>query len=376
LKYTDDLRKPITAFATSTWVGSDGVANSADDSLKPYADLLTMQGDGRYGPFPFPTNPAGAPAAYWKQTAADAYNSYATSNASNARFRETITAAYAQSSIKLGRLRLLTGVRVEQTETEGTAWVRNTTATWGGNSVGGTSLDPVVVANNVARAQRSFVRRNTALGKYTDPFPGVHFVYTPVDSLLVRASYNRAISRPAVASLIPTVTENAENSTVTMGNPDLKPYHTNNFELSIEKYFEPVGLFSVGAFLKEISNYSRTFASTVPSTGLDGGGLYAGYTLTTTLNIGTARVRGLEASYQQQFSFLPGVWKGLGAFANYTYLQAEGNFGTIATTSKLGNLAPRSGNGGLNFRYRGLDLRFLANWTAEKYKSTLAPIDI
>lgn len=376
LKYADDTRNPQTDFSMFTWTGADGIVNSADDALTPYAGLRYRQGDGLYGPFPFMTDPEGAPAAYWKQTAADAYTSYATSNAGDSKFTETITAAYAQASVKFGPLRVLGGVRMEETKTKGTAWVRNTTASWGGSSVGGASFDPTVVANNVARSQRSFVRRNTATGNYRDLFPGLHFVYEPLAGLLMRASYNRAISRPAVASLLPTVTENAENNTISMGNPDLKPYHTDNFEVSVEKYFEPVGLFSVGAFLKQISDYSRSFASAVPATGIDGGGLYAGYTLTTTLNVGDARVRGIEASYQAQFSFLPGIWKGLGAFANYTYLESKGNFGGLTTTTQLANLAPRSGNGGLNFRYRGFDLRFMGNWTAQKYKSTVTGIDV
>jgi outer membrane receptor protein involved in Fe transport len=114
----------------------------------------------------------------------------------------------------------------------------------------------------------------------------------------------------------------------------------------------------------------------VPPTGLDGNGLYAGYTLSQARNIGRARIRGLELGYQQQFSFLPAPWKGLGAFANFTYLQAEGDFGATVSTTKLGNLAPRSGNAGLSLRHRGLDARLLANWTDEKFKSTLAPIEI
>jgi outer membrane receptor protein involved in Fe transport len=136
--------------------------------------------------------------------------------------------------------------------------VRNTTATWGGNSVGGASLDPAVVAANVARAQRSFVRLNTDGGKYRNVFPGLHFVYEPVASFLARASYNRAISRPGVGNLIPSVTENLDTNTVSMGNPELRPFLSNNFEVSVEKYFEPVGQFSLGAFLKEISDYSRS----------------------------------------------------------------------------------------------------------------------
>jgi iron complex outermembrane receptor protein len=375
-KWADDTRNPFTDVGYYTWTGADGIPNSADDAMTPYADLKYKQSEDRYGPFPFMTNPEGAPTAYWKQTAANAYDTYANSQASRAKFSETITAAYLQGSVKLGKLRILGGFRVEDTETEGTAWARNTTASWGGNSVGGASLDPSVVAANAARAQRSFVRRNKATGEYRNVFPGLHFVYEPFQSVLVRASYNSAISRPPVANLIPTLTENSETSTISMGNPDLKPYLTDNFEFSVEKYFEPVGLLSAGVFLKEISNYFRTFASTIPATGLDGSGQYAGYTLSTTQNIGSARIRGVELSYQQQFSFLPGMFKGLGAFANFTYLQAEGTFGAAATTSRLANLSPRSGNGGINFRYRGLDLRFLANWTDEKYKSTISGIDV
>lgn len=375
-KYSDDTRNPQSDVGYFTWVGADGIPNSGDDAMTPYADLSYSQAEDRYGPFPFMTNPGGVPDGYWKQTAANAYNSYANTNASRAKFNETISAAYIQGSMKLGKLRVLGGVRVEETETEGTAWVRNTTASWGGNSVNGASLNPADLEANIARAERSFVRRNTQTGQYRDVFPGIHFVYEPFESLLVRASFNSSISRPPVPNLIPTVTENIDANTISTGNPDLKPYHSDNFEVSVEKYFEPVGLFSVGVFLKEITDYFRRFSTTVGPEGLDGNGQYAGYTHSTMRNVGDARIRGIEASYQQQFSFLPGVFKGLGGFANFTYLDAQGNFGTLTTTNRLPNMAPRSGNAGINFRYRGLDARFLANWTGQKYKSTLAGIDI
>ena len=376
VKYADDTRNPFTHVGYYTWVGADGVPNSADDAMTPYADLRYSQSEDRYGPFPYMTNPDGAPTAFWQQTAANAYDSLVNSLNGRAKFNETISAAYIQGSFRVGKLRVLGGVRVENTETEGTAWARNATASWGGNSVGGASLDPAVVAANVARAERSFIGRNTSEGEYRDVFPGLHFVYEPLESLLVRASYNRSISRPPVPNLIPTLTENTETTTISMGNPDLKPYMSDNFEMSVEKYFEPVGLFSAGVFLKEITDYFRTFSETVGPEGIDGSGRYAGYTISTTRNIGTARIRGIEVSYQQQYSFLPGVFKGLGSFANFTYLQAQGDFGTTAITNRLGNLAPRSGNGGINFRYRGLDVRLLANWTDWKYKSTVSGIDV
>jgi TonB-dependent receptor len=145
--------------------------------------------------------------------------------------------------------------------------------------------------------------------------------------------------------------------------------------VSLEKYFEPVGLFSVGAFLKEISDYSRTITSTVGPDGVDGSGTYAGYQISMTQNVGSARVRGVEASYQQQLSFLPGALKGLGLFANFTYLQTQGNFGGLVTVRNLANLTPRSGNAGINYRYRSLDARLLLNWTGERFRGTSGGID-
>ena len=54
--------------------------------------------------------------------------------------------------------------------------------------------------------------------------------------------------------------------------------------------------------------------------GTDNGfnGEYGGFTLLTSSNAGTAIVQGWEFSYQQQFTFLPGLLKGLSGSANYT----------------------------------------------------------
>jgi iron complex outermembrane receptor protein len=106
------------------------------------------------------------------------------------------------------------------------------------------------------------------------------------------------------------------------------------------------------------------------SGGIDGSGTYANYMLTTSLNVGNARVRGYELSYQQEFSFLPGFWRGLGAFANYSYTETVGNFGTLATTNKLPLLVPRSVNSGVSFVYRGFQARVLLNWRDDVYAGT------
>ena len=377
-KYQANPRKNQVDFVGYTFAGADGTPRTGDDSMALVPLRSLSLNKGRYGQFPFMGNPysdrAGDPnlypAGHWVQTATDVYNSYNTSNASNTELDEEIGAAYVSGNVNLGKLRILAGVRVENTRVEGTAWVRNQTASFGGNSVGGASLDPAVVAENLARAQRSFVARRTSTADYRHVFPGVHFVYEPADGFIARASYNRSISRPPVGNLLPTLTENLETLTVTVGNPALKPYTSDNFELGVEKYFEPLGKWSAGVFLKEIKNYFRSITTPLDASGLDGQGLYANYTLNQVLNVGDARVRGFELSYQQQFSFLPGFWRGFGAFANYTYTETRGNFGTLVTSTKLPLLTPRNWNAGVSYVNYGLQVRALANYRSRVFAGT------
>ena len=108
---------------------------------------------------------------------------------------------------------------------------------------------------------------------------------------------------------------------------------------------------------------------------MDGNGLYSNYTLSTPLNIGSARIRGFEINYQQQFSFLPGFWSGFGAFANYTYTDTQGDFGALTTVKRLPQLAPRNANAGVSYVKYGWQLRLLGNWRGLTYWGTSGPID-
>ena len=374
-KYNDSQRTQRTKQDQYTFVGQDKLPNTTDDSLAAFATQLVPLGAGRNGPFPFaaipgsniPGDPTNAPAGYWAQTAAQAYASFNTSNAVNNDFQEKITAAYISGRVDLGKFRMLGGLRVENTEVSATGWTRNQTPGYGGNSIGGASFDPAVVAADLARASRSFVAPRKDTGEYRNVFPGLHFIFEPQQGLLFRSSYNRSITRPAVSNLLPNLTENLMTGAISVGNPDLKPYFSDNFELSAEKYFEPVGVFSVGVFLKEIINYIRSITTTLGAGGLDGNGLYANYQMTTTLNVGNARIRGIEASYQQQFRKLPSFWKGFGAFANFTYLEAIGNFGTLFTTNRLPGMAPRTANAGVSYIDHRVQLRLLGNWRDRAY---------
>ena len=372
---TDDLRNPDSW----TYVGADGVANSADDSMANSAsDIFRLARPG-YGPFPFlpmvTQKEAIAPAAAWRKSATQAYSDLTAASARGTEIQEESPAAYLMGTWRVKQVRVVAGVRAEQTDNTFSSWIRNTSVAWGGNNVGGASVDPVVVAANVARAERSYVSRQRFKSSYTEVFPGAHLVYEPRDGLLLRGSYNRSISRPSILATMPTVSANDETQVVTTGNPELKPYLSDNFELSVERYLNPIGLISVSGFQKEISRYFRTFTDVVPPEGVDGSGLYAGYERRMARNIGSATIKGVEISAQRQFRDLPGIWSGFGAFANFTYLRARGDFGNIAVTSQLPNMTPRSLNAGISYVGKSWQVRPLINWQDRTYRGTSGTTD-
>jgi outer membrane receptor protein involved in Fe transport len=119
----------------------------------------------------------------------------------------------------------------------------------------------------------------------------------------------------------------------------------------------------VGVFLKEIDDFILRVDGLTIGGGADNGfnGEYAGYQLNTWTNGGSAKVQGLELSYQQQFSFLPGIWRGFGVFANYTWLESSGDF----ADSGVPGFAPQSGTVGLTYADHGWSLRLIGTYTAE-----------
>ena len=283
-------------------------------------------------------------------------------------FEETITAAYIMGNIDLGKVSVMGGVRVERTDVYGEGALqyvspaeRARRAAWVG---------PVTDAELERRIRAEYSGRQTSEGDNQDVFPGLHFKYTPVPNLITRLSYATNIGRPSIGQLIPRTTVNDDSQTISTSNPSLKAQKANNFDLSAEYYFEPAGVVSVGLFLKEISRFIYTASGAVVAQGADNGfdGGYAGYVLTTQYNGGSARVRGIELNYNQQFTNLPGFWSGFGAFATYTKMDIEGDYqsgNNIQSTSEVPGFNPMTANAGVSYIRGKLTVRVQYNYTDE-----------
>jgi iron complex outermembrane recepter protein len=285
----------------------------------------------------------------------------------NKRIKEDVGAAYVMGSVTLGKLTAVGGVRVEQTKDDGEGPKRELTAeeaarrrAWG--------TAPVTPAEAERRIIAEFGGKQATKADYTDVFPSAHLKYTILPGFLARASWATGIGRPSFADIIPSQTINEEARTISSTNPGLKPQYSKNTEVSLEYYFEPVGVLSVGYFHKKITDFIFDDQLTV-STGSDNGfgGEYAGYTLSTTANGGFGTVKGWEINYAQQLSRLGiGFLSRFGVYANYTRNETEGNYDSggdaVRSTSEIAGFIPRTANAGISYVYGRFDLRLQWNY--------------
>ncbi len=393
LRFREQTRHLDNTPYNTAYVGPDGVMgpNAAaggrnDDNLAQFGLMNRPFPNtelGRYGPLPFPAFQAvgriddldadiAANPTSWRRTlAADLQAAYT----NNQQFQEQIRAGYVMGQAQFGRFGVLAGVRIEATETEGEGALQVVTpeerarrAAWGSA--------PLTDAEIERRAREEFGRRQRRSGDYRNVFPGVHLKYQFSRNLLTRFSYSENIGRPGVGQLIPRTTVNYDNQTVSTSNPGLEPQWAKNFDLSAELYFEPAGMFTAGVFQKDIEKFIYTAGGTVIGSGADNGfgGDYAGFSLTTQYNGGRAKVKGLELGYSQQFTFLPAPWNGLGAFANATRMQAEGNYGSgtaiaLAPSPRIAGFNPFVANVGISYIRGRLNLRASYNYR-DRYLGT------
>ncbi len=201
------------------------------------------------------------------------------------------------------------------------------------------------------------ITEETASQNYTNFMPGIHLNYNFSDYTILRFAWTNTIARPNYFDLVPYAEFVQEDDELTRGNPDLDPTTSMNFDLMFENYFQNVGLFSAGAFYKDLDDfiYERVIEDyTDPQYGPD-------LEFTTFLNGGTAEIYGLEFAFQKQ------IWKGLGVYLNYTFTQSSttGIQGREQDDLALPGTAENMFNASLSWETDKLVLRASLNYASD-----------
>ena len=100
---------------------------------------------------------------------------------------------------------------------------------------------------------------------YRSFLPSVNAVYEVADDFQVRAALSRTMTRANPNQMISGVNfSDLTAPSVTLGNPALKPFFSNNIDLGSEYYTGGAGYFGVTAFRKGLCGLHRP-ARTSPS---------------------------------------------------------------------------------------------------------------
>ena len=236
--------------------------------------------------------------------------------------KERIYAGYAMSSLDFRRVHLVSGVRIEGTRSDYT-----------GNSVLFDTAGAYVSTAPVS-----------GTANYTDVLPSVSVRIQTDPNTDFRLGYGQAIARPVISDLVPFVTRSDKDQQIAVGNPALKPTRANDYDVLGEHYFNSVGVASAGFFYKDLRDPIFPDAESAITSGPD-----AGFTQVQTINGPKAHVYGIELAWQQQLTFLPGAFAGLGVLANYTHTESRATVPGRTDHPGLPRQAPNLWNLGVTY---------------------------
>ncbi len=260
---------------------------------------------------------------------------------------ENVTSAYAMSRIQFKKLMLLGGIRVERTGVNYDANLVNQDAT--GNL---TSSIPTTSKYN-----------------YTKFLPNLQAKYDLAKNTIARAAVSFGYSRPNFNELVPSRVVSILNTTLTDGNPDLKPAFSSNYDLSVEHYLKNLGILSIGAFYKNIDKFQYNSVVTLTGNEFPDAKNYVNWLYYKSYNGDVAKVYGLEANVQANLTFLPGVLKGITVYANYTLVQSKAD-AQLRKNLRLPGQAKSTANASLSYAYKGFTIQGNLNYNGS-YTVTL-----
>lgn len=171
-----------------------------------------------------------------------------------------------------------------------------------------------------------FVQQTAIENNSTYALPSANVKFDVNKDVVARFGVSRTMTRPDFGALGGTVTLTDENHTGNGGNAKLKPVISNNVDATVQWYFAPRALASVGLFYMDLRNYvgygtaNGVFIDSRASQ-QTGQGVFATYAITAPINV-DASVKGAEFNLQ-----LP-LGMGFGADGNVTLADSQQKFGS------------------------------------------------
>jgi TonB-dependent receptor len=357
----DDTYRSIAAYDNSTLAQTEGVAAIPNSAIPQYllpgpGHLLSQSGQTVGFPaFVQPNYAALEAAANTQELSDDApYSLTGTQNTPSGNIDEKTHGAYIQlnGQSDLGRMKLRfdAGVRYFRTTQ--------------------TITGPINI-NGVVSFQTSKTHYDAFL-------PSFNAALDITPKLVFRFAGSRTMTRANPTLLLPGTTFSDISAQVaSQGNPNLKPYFSNNADVGLEYYFGKLSYVSANFFNKDIQGFTQTTQVQAPFSSLGiplsslsptqlatGIGLDTQITVNTTSNVGTnLNIRGEEFIYQQSLDpltrLLSDRFTGFGVTGNYTHIrQKSGGSAAVAP-----GIAPNLYTLGGYYENHGISIHVNYTWT-------------
>ena len=185
--------------------------------------------------------------------------------------------------------------------------------------------------------------------------PMAHLKYSPTNNTNLRLAVTRTFARPDFVSLSPSRSLDFGENEGEIGNPDLQPTFSWNFDVLGERYFENVGVIAAGVFYKDITD--AIFDSNT-MTVIEG----TNFLVSTPQNASDAFLVGFEIGIVRRLDFLPGFASGFGIDANYTFTDSEVQVPGRDEKQQLFGQSKHIWNATLFYEKYGLMVRLAANF--------------
>ena len=382
-----DMRNPQLS---RNFVGPDRVANTADDVVGRY-DLEATGYSGQHMAWGLEPRRWQSTAKLWalyqqrpEYFVLNETSAISTSANNSRKITETVSAGYLRADARLfqNRLWLVGGARYERTDDDGYGVLNDLRATYQQDAAGNLILvsgRPVrVTTDAVALARLQYKDRGSHSKRhYGDWYPSFNATLNLRDNLIARLAYAKTLGRPNFVQIIPGTTVSdptAATRTVTVNNTGLTPWTADNWDVTLEYYPNKGGLFSVGAFQKDIADFFGSVTTIATAELLEQYGLsddYVGYNLVSQFNVGDARVTGVEYAWRQRLEFLPNWARGVGVFFNGTEMQLSG-----ATTADFSGFTDRTINWGLSLDRPRFSTKLNWNYTGPRRQNAVVGANV
>lgn len=236
---------------------------------------------------------------------------------------ETVSAGYAMLKIVVGgRLNIIPGFRYEYSDNEYRSGLSTINGFYGVNGI---------------------FRDSTTTQQYGEFLPHLHIKYQITDWLDLRTSYTNTLARPDFNFVTPRIQIDDNQNRITAGNPTLRHARSQNFDAFLSLYTGKLGLISVGAFYKEITDLFYPWTTNLfnqETADQFGYSDFPGFELRTFINASPSTLRGFEVDIQTGFKFLPAPFNRLILNLNYARLESETEVFFLTSESRLINQIP------------------------------------